>query len=82
MARTDLEARELAQMVLGAVSLVLWFAVAFGLAIAWQVTEDQPKQIMLAGGIALVVAALPWLSYHRLVSRSKAGRKNDPAPRG
>ena len=68
MTRTDLEAREFAQAVLGAVSLVVWFAVAFGLAIAWQVTEDQPKQIMLAGGIGLVAAALPWLGYQRLVT--------------
>ena len=68
MTRTDLEAREFAQAVLGAVSLVIWFAVAFGLAIAWQVTQDQPKQIMLAGGIGLVAAALPWLGYPRLVT--------------
>jgi hypothetical protein len=69
-------------MVLGAVSLVMWFAVAFGLAIAWQVTEDQPKPILQAGGIALVVAALPWLAYSRLVRWAKRGRKRARAPRG
>lgn len=77
--RTDLEAREFAQMVLGAVSLIIWFAVAFGLAIAWQVTEDHPRQILTAGGIALVLAALPWLAYRPLVSRL---RQRGPAPRG
>ena len=80
--RTDLEAREFAQMVLGAVSLVIWFGVAFGLAIAWQVTEDQPRQIMLAGGIALVVAALPWLAYRPLVRRAKGAPGRARAPRG
>ena len=67
--RSDLEAREFAQMLLGAVSLVIWFAVSFGLAIVWQVNDDTPRQIMLAGGIGLLAAAVPWLGYPRLVSR-------------
>jgi hypothetical protein len=74
--RSDLEAREFAQMVLGAVSLVIWFTVAFGLAIAMRVTEDRPREIMLAGGVALVLAALPWLGYRRLVEAARG-----PAPR-
>ena len=70
MTRTDLEAREFAQMVLGAVSLVVWFAVAFGLAVAWQVNDDTPaRQILTAGGIGLVAAALPWVAYRPFVSR-------------
>jgi hypothetical protein len=77
--RTDLEAREFAQMVLGAVSLVIWFGVSFGLAIAWQVNDDTPRQILMAGGIGLLTAALPWLGYSRLVSRL---RRRGPAPRG
>ena len=80
MTRTDLEAREFAQMLLGAVSLIIWFAVAFGLAIAWQVNDDTPaRQILTAGGIGLVAAALPWLAYRPLVSRL---RRRGPAPRG
>src|SRR5919204_1558630 len=65
--RTDREAREFAQMVLGLISLVLWFGVAFGLSIAWQVTDERPQPALMAGGIALIVAALPWLGYGRLV---------------
>jgi hypothetical protein len=86
--RSDLEAREFAQMLLGAVSLILWFAVAFGLAIAWQVNDDTPApRIMLAGGIGCIVAALPWLGYRRLVAaargpRPTAERGGGPAPRG
>jgi hypothetical protein len=68
--RTDLEAREFAQLVLGAASLVIWFAVSFGLAIVWQVNDDTPARLVLtAGGIGLAAAALPWLGYRRLVSR-------------
>jgi hypothetical protein len=67
-------------MLLGAVSLVLWFGVSFGLAIAWQVNDDTPaRQILTAGGIGLLAAALPWLGYSRLVSRL---RRSDPEPRG
>jgi hypothetical protein len=78
--RTDPEAREFAQMLLGAVSLVIWFAVAFGLAIAWQVNDDTPApRILSAGGIGLVAAALPWLAYRPLVSWL---RRRGPAPRG
>ena len=76
--RSDLEARERAQMLLGAVSLVIWLGVAFGLAIAWQVDENHPRQIMLAGGIAVPLAALPWLGYRRLV---EALRGRPPATR-
>jgi hypothetical protein len=56
-------------MILGAVSLVVWFAVAFGLAVAWFVDDNTPQPIFIAGGIALVVAAVPWLAYRPLVRR-------------
>lgn len=67
--RTADEARDRAQMILGAVSLVLWFGVAFGLAIAWFVDDNTPQPIFMAGGIALMVAAVPWLAYGPLVRR-------------
>ena len=56
-------------MILGAVSLIVWFAVAFGLAIAWFVDDNTPQPIFMAGGIALVVAGVPWLTYGWLVRR-------------
>ncbi|HLZ26068.1 MAG TPA: hypothetical protein VKV73_01955 [Chloroflexota bacterium] len=77
--RTDAEARDRAQLILGAVSLVLWFAVAFGLAIAWYVDDNTPQPIFMAGGIALIVAALPWLAYRPLVRRFRKARAH---PRG
>ena len=63
------EARERAQLILGAASLVVWFAVAFGLAVAWYVDDNTPQPIFMAGGIALAVAAIPWLAYRPLVRR-------------
>jgi hypothetical protein len=61
------EARDRAQFILGAVSLVIWFGVAFTLGVRWYVDENTAPPILMAGGIALIVAALPWLSYRRLV---------------
>ena len=72
--RSDSEARDRAQMILGAVSLVLWFAVAFGLAIAWYVDDNTPQPIFMAGGIALLIAAVPWLGYGWLVRRLRKRR--------
>lgn len=63
------EARDRAQMILGAVSLVVWFAVAFTLGVRWYVDENTAQPILMAGGIALMVAALPWLGYSRLVRK-------------
>ena len=62
-------ARERAQFLLGAISLIVWFALAFGLSIAWFQDEDTAQPILMAGGLALLVAALPWLGYRRLVER-------------
>jgi hypothetical protein len=67
--RTDSEVRDRVQMILGAVSLVLWFVVAFGLAIRWYVDDNTPQPIFMAGGIALLVAGIPWLAYRPLVRR-------------
>ena len=67
--RTRQEAQERAQLILGAVSLILWFAVAFSLAVAWVLQGAPDSRIILAGMIALAVAAVPWLGYRRLVER-------------
>ena len=56
-------------MILGAVSLVIWFAVAFGLAVPWLLQGAPESRIILAGFIALGVAAAPWLAYRPLVKR-------------
>ncbi len=64
---SETELRDRVQMILGAVSLVTWFGVAFGLAVAWWVDDNTPQPIFMAGGIALLVAAVPWLAYGPLV---------------
>jgi hypothetical protein len=67
--RTRQEASERAQLILGAVSLVIWFAVAFSLAVSWVLQGAPDTRIILAGFIALGVAAVPWLAYWPLVNR-------------
>jgi hypothetical protein len=54
---------------LGAISLVIWLVVAFTLSVRWFVDEDTAPPILMAGGIAFAVAALPWLAYKPLVRR-------------
>jgi len=63
------DARDRAQFLLGAISLVIWFVVAFGLSVAWYVDEYSARPILTAGGIAFAVAALPWVFYRPLVRR-------------
>jgi membrane protein YdbS with pleckstrin-like domain len=63
------QARDRAQMILGAISLVIWLIVAFALGVVWYIDEDTPQPILLAGGIALMIAALPWLAYRPLLRR-------------
>jgi membrane protein YdbS with pleckstrin-like domain len=63
------EARDRAQMILGAISLVIWLIVAFALGVVWYIDEDTPLPILMAGGIALMIAALPWLAYRPLLRR-------------
>lgn len=70
--RDESAARERAQLILGAVSLAIWFVVAFGLSIPWYIDEDTAQPILMAGGIALIVAALPWLAYPWLVRRLRS----------
>jgi hypothetical protein len=67
--KTTAEARDKAQFILGAVSLVIWFIVAFALGVKWFIDEDTAQPILMAGGIAFMVAALPWLAYPSLVRR-------------
>ncbi|HET6316394.1 MAG TPA: hypothetical protein VFG86_08045 [Chloroflexota bacterium] len=75
---TPQEASERAQLLLGAASLVIWFAVAFGLAVPWMLQGAPESRIILAGTVALGVAALPWLAYkplvHRLTRPSRGSR--------
>jgi membrane protein YdbS with pleckstrin-like domain len=68
------EARDRAQMILGAISLVIWLIVAFALGVVWYIDEDTPQPILMAGGIALLIAALPWLAYRPLVRRLRRTR--------
>jgi membrane protein YdbS with pleckstrin-like domain len=65
----DAEARDRAQWILGAISLVIWLVLAFALAIAWFVDEYTAPPIFMAGGVAFAIAALPWLAYKPLVRR-------------
>jgi hypothetical protein len=62
-------ARDRAQTILGAISLIIWFVVAFTLAVRWYVDEYTGRPILMAGGIALAIAAIPWLAYRPLVRR-------------
>jgi hypothetical protein len=67
-ARIESEARDRAQIVLGLVSLVIWFIVAFTLGVLWFVDQYTARPILAAGGIALGVAAVPWLAYRPLTN--------------
>jgi len=67
--KTTAEARDKAQFILGAVSLFVWFVVAFTLGVRWFIDEDTAQPILMAGGIAFMIAALPWLAYPSLVRR-------------
>jgi hypothetical protein len=69
MTTADVDARDRAQFILGAISLIIWFAVAFTLGVRWYVNEDTAQPILMAGGIAFAVCALPWLAYPALVRR-------------
>jgi len=80
VARIESEARDRAQMILGAISLVIWFVVAFGLGVKWFIDENTPQPILMAGGIALAVAAIPWVAYRPLVRRFTK-RRGIPPPR-
>jgi hypothetical protein len=72
---TDSAARDKAQFLLGAVSLVIWFIVAFTLGVWWYVDEDTAQPILLAGGVAFMICAIPWLAYPWLVRRLAEGHR-------
>jgi hypothetical protein len=81
VARIDSEARDRAQFILGAISLVIWFVVAFALGVKWFIDENTAQPILMAGGIALMVAAIPWLAYKPLVRRLSETAKRNQAKR-
>jgi hypothetical protein len=54
---------------------VIWFVVAFALSIRWFVDEYTPQPIFMAGGVAFVIAALPWVAYPWLVRRYLRARR-------
>ena len=53
LARIESDAQDRAQTILGALSLVIWFVVAFALGVRWFIDENTPQPILMAGGIAL-----------------------------
>ena len=73
-ARIEAEARDRAQFLLGGISLAIWFVAAFGLSVAWFVDEYHGRPILMAGGVAFVLAAIPWLAYRPLVRRFSRNR--------
>jgi len=73
--KTTAEARDQAQFILGAVSLVIWFLVAFTLSVMWFVDEYTGGPILRAGVIAFVIAAVPCLAYRPLVRRLATRRR-------
>ena len=79
--RRESEARDRAQFILGAISLVIWFVVAFALGVRWFIDENTAQPILMAGGIALMVAAVPGLAYRPLVRRLSDAAKRKKALR-
>jgi hypothetical protein len=77
---TTAEARDRAQFILGAISLIIWFVLAFTLAVKWYIDEYTAQHILMAGGVAFAVAAIPWLAYAPLVRRLMR-RRGIPQPR-
>jgi hypothetical protein len=73
MSHRDAEARDRAQFILGGISLVIWLVLAFTLCIQWYVDEYTARPLFMAGGIALAVAAVPWLAYKPLVRKLSRG---------
>jgi hypothetical protein len=73
VARKESEARDRAQIILGAISLVIWFIVAFTLSVRWFIDEYTAQPILMAGGVAFAIAAVPWLAYRWLVRRLSRG---------
>ena len=70
------EAREAVQLRLGALSLVLWFAVAFALVVLFTTPHaTRAPQYLQIGSVALLVAALPWLGYRRWVAAEAYRRR-------
>lgn len=77
-------ARETVQARLALASTIIWFAVVFGAAPLLGLGHGSRAPLILALGFGvLLVAALPWLAYHRLVEselRRSAPGTSPPAP--
>ena len=78
------DARDVVQFPLGCLSLVLWLVVVFVFFLAFNLwTRVTSTPLLMAGGLALVVAALPWLAYPRMVAaRRKRRADSQPTTRG
>lgn len=65
------EARARVQARLGLASTIIWFVATFGGAVLLNFGEGtRAPLILLLGSAGLLVAALPWLAYRRLVARA------------
>lgn len=77
------KAREKAQAMLMAASVIIWAAVTFGLAVPIYLATGFRPVTLIVGFAALGVAALPWLAYRRLVEaalrRADEEEKRRPA---
>lgn len=65
------DARARVQARLGLASTIIWFVVTFGAAILLSFGYGtRAPLVLLLGFTGLLVAALPWLAYRRLVARA------------
>jgi hypothetical protein len=74
------EARERVQARLALISLIIWFVASFGAAALLVPRYGVRAPLVLAIGFgALLVAALPWLAYSRLVEADLQARRRPPS---
>src|SRR2546425_13165743 len=78
--RTTADARDRAQFILGAVSLVIWLVLAFTLAVKWYIEEYTAQPILMAGGVAFAPGGVPWVAPPVLFWRVLKRRGISPAP--
>ena len=71
-----LEAIEHVQARLAGVSFVIWMIVSFGIVIVFDLAHPQTQSLIIrAGGIALAVAAIPWVAYRPWIRREIERRR-------
>jgi len=74
-------ARERVQLWLMIVSTVLWFVLTYTVATVLDIAHsDRPARVIPLGFAMLVLAALPWLAYRRLVAAEVRRRLRRPGP--